>query len=405
LLVARPMRLASLVLILSVGCVGDGKPAEEELDLIDDGKDDSLRRPTDHGEIAFATATPSALTEVERHHAWTFELSGAADVELVTSYAVLGQRRTDTVLYLYKEGPTGWGSYIARNDDYADTVYSKITRSLGPGRYRAIVKGYLASTRGKFSLTAGCSGDGCTKGNPCLFGATYGDIEGNPALQEINSTVITAANLDTLNAADQGRLVIAVQQSSHTDVTTPLEALSRVDQGEINVTWLLEPAARRAYIAFEYGAGDNSYGAIFDRHSAQLVTAIHDGDLERCIVKAETCVLPEDWNALKMSTAFATESSRAITSADQLTGVAVDQAMQSLGQSYDDLVDLADGLSRVDDKVLNVVALKHKATGVRLEVFQYAAGDTVVGRVYYRATTNPAGNINDLSIEACTFFE
>src|SRR5688572_8837181 len=164
------MRFASLLVLVSISaCTNDdGKPAEDDLDLLEDGKDDSQRKPTDHGEIAFNTGSATVLTDNERHHAWTFELSSDANVKLTTSYAVLGQRRTDTVLYLYKEGPTGWGSYIARNDDYGSTIYSQLVRNLGPGRYRALVKGHQTTTRGKFKLTVECTGGGCSAG--CLFG-------------------------------------------------------------------------------------------------------------------------------------------------------------------------------------------------------------------------------------------
>src|ERR1041384_3114153 len=96
-------RLAVLVL-LSVGCLADKGPEEA---LPEDGKADTQRKPTDHGGMAFGTPVFSELTETARYHAWTFELSGDAKLELTTSYAVRGQRRTDTVLYLYKEGASG----------------------------------------------------------------------------------------------------------------------------------------------------------------------------------------------------------------------------------------------------------------------------------------------------------
>ncbi|MBA2540499.1 MAG: hypothetical protein H0V17_12735 [Deltaproteobacteria bacterium] len=394
--------------ILGAGCMDSGKPEEDELELLDDAKDDSHRNPTDHGELLFGNGAATALTDDERHHAWTFELSGDAKVDMTTSYALLGQRRTDTVLYLYREGATGWGSYIARNDDYGNTLYSKLVRELGAGRYRVLVKGHQAETRGKFKITVNCAGDGCVSPATasCVFGSTYGDIETNSALETINSAKITAATLTNLNPDDQHKLMLAVQQSSHTDVTTPLEAIGRVDQGEVNVSWLAEPAAQRAFIAFEYGAGDNSYGAIFDRFNAQMVTNIHDGDLENCLVKAETCLLSDDWLALRSDPAFTIESNRVVTDASQVTGgVAIDQAMTAFGQSYDDVASVADGLSRVDGNRLNIVGLRHKTTGVRLEVFEYGAGDTSVGRIYFRNTTNPAGVINDLAIESCQLFE
>jgi hypothetical protein len=401
------MKYPWFLAVALLGCVGDGKPAEDELDLIEDGKDDSHRRPTYHGDIAYGVGSPTALTDDERHHAWTFELSGDAKVDMTTSYALLGQRRTDTVMYLYRESATGCGPYIARNDDYGSTIYSQLVRNLDAGRYRVLVKGHQATTRGKFKLTVNCQGDGCAPvvSDGCLFGETYQDIFTNPSLTEINRMKVTAANLDHLNPGDQHKLMLAVQQSSHTDVTTPLEAIGRVDQGEVNVIFLHEPAARRAYIAFEYGAGDNSYGAVFDRIDATMVTNIHDGDLENCSVKAETCLLSEDWSQLKADPAFTVESTRTVTAASQLTGVEIDQAMIAFGQSYDDVTSVADGLSRVDDNLVTLVAMKHKDTGATLDVVAYHAGDTSVGRIYFRGTTTRAGIINDLFIEGCQLFE
>jgi len=388
--------------LLVVGCVADKGPEEELLD--EGGKADSQRKPTDHGGIAFGTPVFSALTETERYHAWTFELSGDAKVDLTTSYAVRGQRRTDTVLYLYKEGATGWGSYIARNDDYGSTTYSQLVKQLGAGRYRALVKGHLATTMGKFKLTAMCNGAGCFN-TSCAFGQTYGEIFDNPTMAVINQNVITAATLATLNPVDRQHVVDAVKQSAHTDVTTPEEAISRVDQMEINVTWFHEPAAQRAFVAFEYGAGDNSYGAIFGRTDDAMVSRIHDGDLELCTVHNETCLLPDDWSALKADPAFTQTSTRAITSASQLSGVEAQQALDTFKRTYDNQVStIAEGLAMADDNQLNVVSFTHAATGTRVQVFQHYAGDTAVGVIYFAEQLRRAGTIDDLAIGNCTMF-
>jgi len=398
----RSLHVFALVLApLVVGCMEDDKGPEEE--LLDDSKADSQRKPTDHGAIAFATRATSALTDSERYHAWTFELAGDARVDMTTSYAVLGQRRTDTVLYLYRESATGWGSYIARNDDYGDTTYSQLVRDLGPGRYRVLVKGYAASTRGTFAVTVGCEGAGCVAPATCLFGDTYYEIPDVAALAEIYQTTITTANVGTLSAIDQAKLVRAVQQSSHTDVMTPAEALSRVDQNEINLTILGEPAARRMFIAFEYGAGDNSYGAIFERHGDAMVSKINDGDLLDCTVEAETCLLPADWSALRTDPSFTRTAARVVTAASQLSALEQQQALGAFQMSYDDVTTAAEGLARVDQQQLNVQTFRH-ATGTALTVFEYGAGDTSVGAIYYAGSTRLAGAINDLAIERCAFF-
>lgn len=397
-----------VLLISAAGCLGD-EPKGDEEELLDDSKADSQLRPTDHGPIPFGAPGHAALTGNERYHAWTFDLSGDAQVDVTTSYSVLGQRRTDTVLYLYKfrDSTQSWGPYVARNDDYGSTIYSKLERDLTAGRYRVIVKGHLASTLGKFKVTTGCEGDGCLPLDPdaCLFGDNYNDIAGNPALHVISQLQLTAANLAMLNPVDRQRVVRAVHESSHTDVTTAEEALERVDQGEINVTWIAEPVAQRQFVAFEYGAGDNSYGAVFSKTDDSRATSIHDGDLYNCVVKRERCMLPDDWSAMRADPTYVRTSTRLVTQASQLTGIEVQQALGAFRQSYEQVTTVAEGLGMVDSNELNVVTFRHAPTGTLLDVFEYGAGDTSVGAIYQHGTATFAGVINDLAIENCTLFE
>lgn len=393
-----------LAVTTTVACLEDDKGPEEEA-APDFGKEDSFRKPTEHGFIIFGIPENAVLTEAEHFHAWNFELTGDATVDMVTSYSVRGQRRTDTVLYLYKEGPRGWGSYIARNDDYGNTTYSKLTRSLAAGKYRALVKGHLASTTGKFQLSVNCTGDGCTPPPPtCLFGDAYWQLAENPVIEINLRTKITPANLSTLSAEQQRRLVVAVQQSSHTDVTTPEEALDRVDQDEVNLTYISEPAGRRQFAAYEYGAGDNSYGAFFDNVTGELVSSIHDGDLENCTVRRETCLLPEDWSALRNDPTFTHGTSRAITAASQLSATERAQAEATLKRSYGASTTIDQGIGMADDHRINVQAFHHLATGRDLTVIELGAGDTSVGNIFYGTTTEQAAIIDDLFITGCTLF-
>jgi hypothetical protein len=396
------MKRMYLIALLVAGCMDEGKGPEEEL-LDDDGKADSIQSPTYHGSIIFDIRESSALT-TERYHAWTFELSGEADIVANTSYALLGQRRTDTVLYLHKLQPTGrWGAYIARNDDYGNTTYSKISKKLDAGRYRVLVKGHAASTTGKFSIGVTCSGAGCAPPAPeCLFGWSYNDLYTIPNLVT-NKIKIYPNTLNTLTAADQHKLMRAVQQSSHSDVTTPLEALMRVDQEEMNVIFIDDVNARRQFIAFEYGAGDNSYGAFFDRRGPEMVSKIHDGDLEACTARAETCLLPEDWSALRASPDYMRTATKVVVAGTTLTTLETQQALGAFHESFPEVTTVAQGLTMVDDNELGIHTYRH-TSGKEITVAEYHAGDTSVGAIYYAGTTNLAGAINDLFIEACTFF-
>ncbi len=77
------------------------------------------------------------------------------------------------------------------------------------------------------------------------------------------------------------QLISACHQSSYTDVTNLAEAFEAVDQGEFVVSQVKDKKTGELYTAIDYGAGDNTYGAIFKKGSATPLVSIHDGDLER----------------------------------------------------------------------------------------------------------------------------
>jgi hypothetical protein len=396
----RPLFLAAAVVALPA-CM-DGKGPEED-ELSADGKDDSFYKPTHHGLLEFGEKATSVLTATERYHAWVFELSDVATVDMVTSYAILGQRRTDTVMYLYREDPwDGWGPYIARNDDYGSTTYSRLTRELIPGRYRIIVKGHETTTTGKFSVRASCTGPGCASG--CLFGTTYSELKTAPALVLQGGLDVTQANLDTLSNDAKDMLVRAVKEASYTNVTTPADALSRVDQEEMNVDWYYEPAARRTFLAFEYGAGDNSYGAVFEKQTGTRATSIHDGDLYNCDVQRETCAFPADWAQLRTDPAFTRSTPRTVTAEGQLAASEKAQAALAMGKVYGAPTTVADGIAMADDSKITVSTLTHTASGRKVTVLDWGAGDTSVGVMFHGTTTELAGVIDDLFIDGCSLF-
>jgi hypothetical protein len=216
--------------------------------------------------------------------------------------------------------------------------------------------------------------------------------------------VITSATLATYSEEQKRRLVVAVQQSSHTDVTTPEEALAAVDQGEVNLTYVTEPDAHRQFAAYEYGAGDNSYGAIFENVSGAMVSKIHDGDLEMCTVQNETCELPEDYGMMKTSSAFTHGTARVITAASQLSTTERAQAEVALRRVYGATTTVEQGIAMADDDRINVQGYHHLATNRDLTVIEFGAGDTSVGAIFYGTTTDEAGVIEDLFITGCTLF-
>jgi hypothetical protein len=235
----------------------------------------------DHGELprSIDARTEAALSARDRVHLWTFTVDGPAEVAIRTGRA--GRAAVDTVLALPRETAHGWRA-VARDDDGGDGLYSALERGLDAGHYRVRVSGFLPHERGRFALTVACSGAGCGVAPPaCVFGDTFRAIDRDRFAFGERVVLTAASPLDAITAV---QVVRAVHASSHTDVTTPAEAFARVDQNEINRIPLLDGATGQLYIAYEYGAGDNSYGAIFADGAPTRVVEIHDGELVECTV-------------------------------------------------------------------------------------------------------------------------
>ncbi|UJR86737.1 DVUA0089 family protein [Sandaracinus amylolyticus] len=273
----RSIRLLALVpALLACQAAPVDKGAEEDAPL--DGAADSFRNPIDHSALALGGSVSAEITRDESFHAWTFELTAPASIALRTE----GAREVDTMLYLYREGARGWGSYIARNDDAGGTLWSALSRDLVAGRYRVIVKGYDRRVRGAFTLASECSGEGCPReAGECLFGTTYRQLRDSALFEPLLSTVVRSP--EGISSARAAQIVAAVRVA-YEDASDLASALEAVDQNEVNVLELAEVATGRRFVVIEYGAGDNSYGAVLVGDTSEIAAEIHDGDLYECVV-------------------------------------------------------------------------------------------------------------------------
>lgn len=156
------------ILALTVAATACGEPASDkgpEEQPLTDGKSDSFFNPTEHGPLRFDQRNPGDIAEDSRFHAWTFELSGEAAVDLRTEVS----QNLDTVMYLYhrEPGSDSWGRYLKKNDDHDGNIWSRIELSRAEaGEYRVIVKPYKKALRGGFSLVGTCDGAGCEAAQP-----------------------------------------------------------------------------------------------------------------------------------------------------------------------------------------------------------------------------------------------
>ncbi|MDX1746776.1 MAG: hypothetical protein R3324_12620, partial [Halobacteriales archaeon] len=86
--------IANLSIACGSGDASDNKGSEEA--PLTDGKTDSFFQPTEHGDASFTIANRATITEDQSFHAWTFELTGEATIELKTE---ISTRNLDTVMY------------------------------------------------------------------------------------------------------------------------------------------------------------------------------------------------------------------------------------------------------------------------------------------------------------------
>ncbi len=114
----------------------------------------------------------------------------------------------------------------------------------------------------------------------CVFGDTYRDLfDRAESIVIVGRRTLTAAS--PLSALEQTQVLSAVEATSH-DVSTVAEAFGAVDENTIFETELWDASGRRAFTAFEMGAGDSSFGKIFVQGTTTVAATINDSDLLGC---------------------------------------------------------------------------------------------------------------------------
>lgn len=75
-----------------------------------------------------------------------------------------------------------------------------------------------------------------------------------------------------------GPIITATHQASYTDTKTLADCFAAVDQSEFVVRELKDPSTGEALVTIDFGAGDNTYGAVFTP-ALKMVASIHDDDI------------------------------------------------------------------------------------------------------------------------------
>lgn len=396
--------LTLVCLAALVGCAPATAKDGLEEDAPIDGAYDSFRSPTDHGVLTFGRAEHAELTAAEGFHAWTFSLSGPASVSLRTEAATMGAREVDTVLYLYREGATGWGRAITSNDDSMGSLFSALTRSLEAGRYRIIVKGYQRTTRGAFGVVAECSGAGCgTPVTECLFGDRFGTISESARLTSFSSTFSTAADFSGFPLL-ASQLVRALNASGHPEVTTVEAALALCVDHVAERTEIYDQPGARAFTAWRCVLGDHYFGAIYAQGTTTVVSQIVDDDLTSCTVGFEQCMVGSTYRAFRDGTALVAVSDGTITTTTGLDAARSAQLLRAVQEAFTEVTTPAGALAAVQDRTVNVVTRRDAATGRTFVGYEYGAGDNSYGVIFEGTSSTPVSVIRDGDLFACTAF-
>ncbi|HTJ47462.1 MAG TPA: DVUA0089 family protein [Kofleriaceae bacterium] len=392
------MRWLSIPIFVLAACAADLADKGPEDDVPGDlDKADSQRSPTDLGTIASGATVTGTLSSSARYLAWELDVPADADLSFDTSRAAHAAS-VDTVLYLYRATGSGWGSYIARNDDAGDSMFSSIDKHVAAGRYRVLVKGYKTTTYGSFQLTYACAG--CTVTPVCAFGDTFHDID--PAKFTITGPVVLHAS-STISSLEGQQIVRALHASTHTDVTTPADAFAAADQGEIDEYQLVDVAAVRRFTAFEYGAGDNSYGAIFARATTDVATEIHDGDLYGCNVHPAVCVFGHAANDYVQNASLTIGTTINYSSASRVAAAVQPEIVAALRAQRPQVGAIEEVWALVDGGTVRRVDVTH-ADGRAYTIITYGLGGQTYGAAFVRGTNTRAVSILAGATQDCSAF-
>lgn len=269
-------------------CGSDADKAEPAEPSLVDGKADGATM-RDLGGVGFGEegAQQNEIMAKGFFHSYQLEVAPGAQFKLEVSQKGTS-RGFDSTLWLY--GPADEdGRFTTDSGQFDDDdgwgLLSRLdeVESETGGTYLVVIGKYAGE--GNYRVYAECLNDSCVPefdplADVCVFGETYGDIvTTNDAIVVTSKAQITSAA--DVSGVEADQLVLAVQ-NAYEEATTVEEALDVVDASEVNLHRLWDVSNGRAYVVFEYGAGGNSYGRVFEAGTTDIAANINDLDLYDC---------------------------------------------------------------------------------------------------------------------------
>jgi len=186
------------------------------------------------------------------------------------------------------------------------------------------------------------------------------------------------------------------------DVATIDDAFAAVDQGEINRFGVYDTLAGRSFVAFEYGAGDSSYGAFFQGDAPARVAEIGDGEIRACTAAPRSCVLGRTYHEAQYMPDLTLVSRRTITKATQVNRPFLkDQILIAVNQASYEVSTLEEAFAAVDQGELIYSTYRH-SDGRQFVAVEYGAGDNSYGAFFAANSATMVANIGDGDLYNCT---
>ncbi len=295
--------MCALIAATTVALVGCGESQDEpeatktgeaiEPNLVG-GKADSGASIFTMGELGLGEdgAQRNEFTRDGAFHA--YELTVAAGAQVTLEVSQKGTTRSiDPTMYVFgpQDDDGRFGAFIGFDDDDGWGLYPRLrdlTLEEG-GTYLVIIGTFNGRDRGNYRVEGVCENGACTAPEPvedpladaCVFGEEYRDLFGGSGAVVVTSERQIARD-SALTQLEREQALAAVQVA-YEEATTYEKAVATVDAGVINQIQVWDASERRAFTAYEYGAGDNSYGAILFADSTALAARIADGFLYDCL--------------------------------------------------------------------------------------------------------------------------
>ena len=239
------------------------------------------------GEDVWATGS---FAGTQRIHMYNIELAQGAQVALEVTQKG-SSRGLDTGLFVFEPAPAGaTGDLVASDSDSGWGTLSRLDSFTAPkdGVYTVWVMKQAARSRANYRVQATCLNGACAPGPQlaatCAFGSSFLSLRQGMELTRPQGSArvsVLPSAQDTLREQ-----VIAAVATTYDDVRTYDEAMAAVDASEVHRWALWDTSSRAPFVAYQFWAGDNEYGAIFAQDGVEPLALIQDGEITACTQEA-----------------------------------------------------------------------------------------------------------------------